>query len=111
MFNLKFAALAIAFSAAAISAVPAQAAVARPNASRYYSYTAYPGEVFETFLSGDGTTDLDLIITNQNRRAVCESLSFGDDEYCRIRSVNGGTYTIEVQNLGDDANIFRVAVK
>lgn len=112
MFNLKFAALAIAFSAAAVSALPAQAAVsmASPNSSRYFSYNAYQGEVFEAFLSGDGDTDLDLIITNQNHRTVCASRSSSDDEYCRIRSVNGGTYTIEVRNLGDDANIFRVAV-
>lgn len=113
MFNLKSASLAIAFSVATIGVVPAHAStvdIIRPHSSRYYSYTADQGEVFAALLSGDGDSDLDLVITNQNHRVVCTSQHFGDDEYCRIRSPNGGTYTIEVKNLGDDANVFMMDV-
>jgi len=74
-----------------------------------YRVTFRGGEAAMVALSGDGDTDLDLIIRDENGNVVCASQSAGDDEVCRFYPRWTGPFRIEVKNLGGVYNHYRAA--
>ena len=58
------------------------------------------GEWAEIMLSGDGDTDLDLRVYDENLKLVEVSNSSGDDEAVGWVPMWTGEYLIEVQNYG-----------
>src|SRR5271166_5526750 len=63
----------------------------------------------EAGLAGDGSSDLDLLVYDENDHLVCRSASSSDREYCRWWPRWTGPFRIEIQNLGAVANLYRVA--
>jgi hypothetical protein len=74
------------------------------NSSRYYTYTASPGETFVVRISGDGDTDVDLYVRDAAGRTVCSGTRAIDEERCSVHSPYGGVYRIQLKNLGDVFN-------
>lgn len=62
------------------------------------------GEAAYVGISGDGDTDLDLYIFDENGNLICRSVRAGDDEGCSFRPRWTGRFRIEVRNLGDVYN-------
>lgn len=59
-------------------------------------------------ISGDGTSDLDLYIYDQNGNLVCQSISNGDDEFCSWSPVWTGPFIIKVKNRGSYSNRYTI---
>ncbi len=74
----------------------------------YYNITFRGGEPAMVAISGDGDTDLDLIVRDENGNVVCRSESAGDDEICRWNPRWSGSFRIEVRNLGGVYNTYRM---
>jgi hypothetical protein len=74
-----------------------------------YNVTFRGGEAAMVALSGDGDTDLDLVIRDESGNVVCRSESAGDDEVCRWYPRWTGPFRIEVKNLGGVYNHYRAA--
>ena len=55
-------------------------------------------------ISGDGDTDLDLYVYDENGNLICRSDRYGDDELCRWNPRWTGPFRIEVRNLGPVPN-------
>ena len=58
------------------------------------------GRLAEVGISGDGDTDLDLFIYDENGNRVCQDISFDDREYCSWIPRRTGPFSIEIENLG-----------
>lgn len=67
------------------------------------------GKLAEVALSGDGDTDLDLVIYDESGNVVCASVSWNDREYCSWQPRWTGEFSIEVSNLGSVWNAFTLA--
>jgi hypothetical protein len=74
----------------------------------YFNVNFVGGETAVVAISGDGDTDLDLIIKDENGNIVCRSDGPGDDELCRWTPRWTGQYRIEVRNLGNVWNRYRI---
>lgn len=61
-------------------------------------------ELAKIAISGDGDTDLDLFVYDQNDNEVCSSTSSGDDEYCEFTPSWTGDFTVKVKNYGNVYN-------
>lgn len=72
-----------------------------------YNVTFRGGEPAMVAISGDGDTDLDLIIRDESGNVVCTSTTTGDDEACRWYPRWTGPFRIEVKNLGGVYNHYR----
>ena len=59
------------------------------------------GQLAEAGIAGDGASDLDLFVYDENDHLVCRSTASTDREYCRWWPRWTGPFRIEVQNLGD----------
>ena len=55
-------------------------------------------------ISGDGATDLDLFVLDEDGKRVCAAEGDSDDEICRFTPRATATYRIEIRNLGKIAN-------
>lgn len=89
--------------------------------SRYQTYRLYAyrysnfsvafrgGEIARVYVSGDGSTDLDLYIYDQYGRCVAYDNDYGDE--CLVRWVPAYTavYTIQVVNRGCYANDYEIS--
>jgi hypothetical protein len=62
------------------------------------------GEYAMIMLSGDGDTDLDLLLYDENLKPILSSTSLGDDEMVEWVPAWTGEYLIEVVNLGEIHN-------
>jgi hypothetical protein len=80
-----------------------------PRSTDIYNVTFRGGEPAIVAISGDGDTDLDLIIRDENGNVVCASQTTGDDEACRWYPKWTGAFRIEVKNLGGVYNQYRMA--
>lgn len=58
------------------------------------------GEVAEVGLLGDGDTDVDLYIYDENGREICNSVRNSDRESCRWTPAWTGQFTIKAMNYG-----------
>jgi hypothetical protein len=81
----------------------------QPGATDVYSVVFTGGQLAEAGIAGDGESDLDLLVYDENDHLVCRSDSSSDREYCRWWPRWTGPFRIEVQNLGRVANLYRVA--
>lgn len=79
-----------------------------PGRSDVYTVTFRGGEPAIVAISGDGDTDLDLMVLDQNGNRICVSNGAGDDEACRWLPRWTGPFVIRVQNLGRVYNQYRM---
>lgn len=84
--------------------------VDRVNARTTDVYTvAFRGrEPAVVLISGDGDTDLDLIVEDQYGNVICRSDGPSDDEGCRWTPAFTGDFRIKVRNLGNVWNQYRM---
>ena len=80
----------------------------RGRATDVYTVTFRGGEPAFLAISGDGDTDLDLFVYDQNGNLICSSNSSGDDEACRWYPRWTGPFVIRVRNLGSVYNEYRM---
>ena len=81
----------------------------QPGATDVYSVVFTGGQLAEAGISGDGDSDLDLMVYDENDHLVCRSAGSSDREYCRWWPRWTGPFRIEIQNLGTVANLYRLA--
>jgi hypothetical protein len=81
----------------------------QPAATDVYSIVFSGGQLAEAGVAGDGDSDLDLLVYDENDHLVCRSTGSSDREYCRWWPRWTGPFRIEIQNLGAVANLYRVA--
>jgi hypothetical protein len=74
-----------------------------------YSVVFTGGQLAEAGIAGDGGSDLDLLVYDENDHLVCRSAGSSDREYCQWWPRWTGPFRIEIQNLGAVANLYRVA--
>jgi hypothetical protein len=84
--------------------------VVRARTTDVYHVTFRGGEVAAVAIAGDGDTDLDLFVYDQNGNQICRSVRSRDTEACRWTPAWTGTFRIEVKNLGGVANRYRIAM-
>ena len=63
------------------------------------------------WISGDGSTDLDLYIYDGNGNLVCRSEASGDDEYCVWKPIWTGSFTIRIKNRGSVWNQYTIIIR
>lgn len=66
------------------------------------------GEPAVVGISGDGDTDLDLVVIDENGNVICRADGPSDDEICRWTPRWTGLFRIEVRNLGTVWNRYRI---
>jgi hypothetical protein len=81
----------------------------QPGGTAIYNVVFTGGQLAEAGVAGDGDSDLDLLVYDDNDHLVCRSAGSSDREYCRWWPRWTGTFRIEVQNLGNVANLYRLA--
>ena len=67
------------------------------------------GEPAVVAISGDGDTDLDLFVYDENNLLICRADGPTDDEICRWTPRWTGVFRVEVRNLGRVWNRYRIA--
>ncbi len=80
----------------------------RVNAYSVKTYTIdfYGGEYAEVAIVGDGDTDLDLFIYDENGNLIASGESYSDAEVVGFTPRWTGTFIVEVHNLGGVYNQF-----
>jgi hypothetical protein len=68
------------------------------------------GEQAAVLVSGDGDTDLDLYITDENGNAICSDTDSSDTMLCRWTPSWTGNFGVHVRNLGRVYNNYKLAV-
>ena len=66
-------------------------------------------ELAEVCVVGDGDTDLDLYIYDENGNLVCSDTDYTDRNYCSWTPRWTGPFEIEIENLGGVYNRYRLA--
>jgi hypothetical protein len=79
------------------------------GATDTYAVVYDGGQLAEAGIAGDGASDLDLLVYDENDHLVCRSASSSDREYCQWWPRWTGPFRIEIQNLGTTPNFYRVA--
>lgn len=74
--------------------------VVRARGTDVFNLVFNGGYTAELGISGDGDTDLDLYVYDENGNLICRSTRYGDDEYCRWNPRWTGPFRVEVRNLG-----------
>lgn len=62
------------------------------------------GDIAEVGLQGDGDTDVDLYIYDENGREICKSIRYDDTEYCEWYPAWTGQFRIKLVNRGSVYN-------
>jgi hypothetical protein len=81
----------------------------QPGATDVYTVVFNGGQLAEAGIAGDGDSDLDLFVYDENDHLVCRSTASTDREYCRWWPRWTGPFRIEIQNLGGVADLYRLA--
>lgn len=81
----------------------------QPGGTAVYTVVFTGGQLAEAGVAGDGDSDLDLLVYDDDDHLVCRSAGSSDREYCRWWPRWTGAFRIEVQNLGTVANLYRLA--
>jgi hypothetical protein len=76
--------------------------VAKANTIDTWRISFAGGSPAAVALSGDGDSDLDLFVHDENNNLVCSSTSPGDDEFCRWHPRWTGFFFIRIRNSGTD---------
>jgi hypothetical protein len=79
------------------------------GATDVYSVVFNGGQLAEAGIAGDGSSDLDLTVYDENGHLVCRSTASTDREYCRWWPKWTGPFRIEVQNIGAVPDLYRLA--
>lgn len=64
------------------------------------------GQFAEIGVEGDGSTDLDLYICDEDMNLLAEDVDYGDHCYCNWVPANTGKYVIRIYNRGDKKNSY-----
>ena len=72
--------------------------------------TLYGGQSTGIVVSGDGTTDLDIYLYDQNGRLIGSDTSYGDDCFLGVDVYITSNFTIRVKNLGYVYNDYSLMV-
>jgi hypothetical protein len=75
-----------------------------------YTVTFRGGEQAAVLVSGDGDTDLDLYVTDENGNTICTDTDASDTMLCSWTPAWTGPFGIHVRNLGRVYNNYRLAV-
>jgi hypothetical protein len=86
----------------------ASTAVVRGGATHVVTLTFKGGEPAVVEIIGDGDTDLDLLVFDDNGHPICTRDSPYGDESCRWHPRRTGQYRVEVINIGPVANQYRM---
>lgn len=76
----------------------------KANATDRYTIKFYGDEVAEIFVSGDGDTDLDLYVYDDNGNLIEKDDDYTDDCYCRWTPRWTGSFTVKIVNRGNVYN-------
>ena len=60
----------------------------------------------EIAVIGDGDTDLDLFVYDENGNLVCDDIGYTDQAYCSWTPSWTGTFRVEIENLGGVYNAY-----
>lgn len=82
--------------------------VVRARTTDTYPVTLRGGELARVAISGDGDTDLDLSITDENGNVACSSARSGDDEYCSVTPRWTGQFYVRIKNYGNVSNRYQI---
>lgn len=87
-------------------------ATTRVQAHSYDSYTVEfrAGEIAECAIVGDGDTDLDLYIYDENGNLITSDTDYTDRCYCRWTPRWQGNFRLKVVNRGNVYNQYTIAV-
>jgi hypothetical protein len=84
--------------------------VVRRGATDVFNVTFRGGEPARVFISGDGDTDLDLYVYDENGGLICRDEGPSDDALCRWTPRWTGNFQIRVRNLSTrEANQYRIS--
>ncbi len=75
-----------------------------------YTIAFRGGEEAAVLVSGDGDTDLDLYVTDENGNTICTDTDASDTMLCRWTPAWTGPFGIHVRNLGGVYNNYKLAV-
>jgi hypothetical protein len=82
----------------------------RAHTADIYTYRFTAGELVTIAVSGDGDTDLDLVIETPGGRVIASDLDSTDDCRVTFRAPYSGRYRIKVKNLGGVYNRYLMFV-
>lgn len=80
------------------------------RATDVYTVSLRAGEERTIVVLGDQDTDLDLRVFDSRGRLVAQDLDLTDQCMVRFRPGRSGEYRIEIRNLGDVWNGYRLAI-
>ncbi len=75
-----------------------------------YTISFRGGEEAAVLVSGDGDTDLDLYVTDENGNTICTDTDASDTMLCRWTPAWTGPFGIHIRNLGRVYNNYKLAV-
>lgn len=78
------------------------------NTSDVYKIRFTAGQTAAVFVSGDGDTDLDLYIYDENGNLITKDDDYTDECYCSWTPMWTGTFIIEVKNRGNVYNRYAI---
>lgn len=78
------------------------------NGTDVYEIDFEGGEPAQVGINGDNDTDLDLEVYDENGNLICDSTSSNDYETCEWTPRWTGMFRVEVHNLGDVWNGYRI---
>lgn len=74
-----------------------------------YRLTFNGDESARIWLAGDGDTDLDLFVYDENGNLICSSVSYSDRESCHWTPSWTGSFRVEIENHGSVWNGYRLS--
>lgn len=80
----------------------------RAEATDVYKIDFRGGRDAEVYVRGDGDTDLDLFITDENGNDICSDTETDDRPYCSWSPRWTGEFTVRIENLGDVYNEYEL---
>ena len=66
----------------------------------------YGNSYAEVAVIGDGDSNLNVLITDENRNTICYDVSWSDKVYCNFTPAWNGYFYITVQNTGRSRNSY-----
>ena len=78
--------------------------------SNRYKFTFLGGEKAEILVWGDGDTDLDLFVYDSAGNLIVKDIGYTDTCYVQWTPSRTETFTIEIKNLGNVWNAYRLEI-
>jgi hypothetical protein len=80
----------------------------RARRTDVFNIRFHAGETARVSIRGDGDTDLDLFVYDENGNEICRSTGNYDVEGCSFQPRWTGNFRVEVRNLGGVYNHYRI---